>query len=131
MEIHLKIIGIIIVGLSIAHIIFPKYFNWKDEMTKVSLINKEMMYVHTFFIALTLLLMGLFCITESYQIITTHLGKQISLGFAIFWFARLSVQFFGYSSILWKGKRFETFVHILFSCLWLYFCTIFFVIYFR
>ena len=41
----------------------------------------------------------------------------IWIGLAIFWTVRLGVQFFGYSSVLWRGKTFETIVHILFSIL--------------
>ena len=40
------------------------------------------------------------------------------------------IQFFGYSNELWKGKTFETFIHILFIILWTYISTIFWVNYF-
>ena len=83
------------------------------------------MYVHTFFIALTVMLMGLLCITSARQLIETDLGKRIAFGLAVFWFARLMIQFFGYSSELWKGKAFETAVHISFSAIWVYFSLIF------
>jgi hypothetical protein len=53
------------------------------------------------------------------------LGQRICLGLAVFWTTRLFFQFFGYSSDLWKGKRFESIVHIVFSELWLYLSTVF------
>ncbi len=118
MELQLKIIGGLLVALALVHVIFPKYFNWEKELSLLSLINKQMMQVHTLFIALTLLLMGLLCLTSSKELITTVLGKRISLGFGIFWGVRLFIQFFGYSTKLWKGKTFETTIHILFSLLW-------------
>jgi hypothetical protein len=34
-----------------------------------------------------------------------------------------------YSSILWKGKTFETAMHILFSILWVYLSIIYFLIF--
>lgn len=83
------------------------------------------MTVHTFFIALTVFLMGLLCVTSADEIIETPLGKKIALGLGVFWGIRLVIQFFGYSSKLWKGKKFETTVHIVFSCLWLYLTLIF------
>ena len=83
------------------------------------------MKVHTFFIALTVLLMGLLCLTLTNELIETKLGKAVSLGFGIFWTARLWIQFFGYSSKLWKGKTFETTIHILFSLLWTYLSLVF------
>jgi hypothetical protein len=129
MHIHLKIIGLLLMVLSVVHAIFPKYFNWEKELKSLSLINRQMMTVHTFFIALTLFLMGLLCITVTNELIETQLGKTICLGFGIFWAARLVIQFFGYSPSLWKGKTFETTVHVIFSILWAYLSIIFFKIY--
>lgn len=130
MEIHLKIIGILLMFLACIHVIFPKYFDWKKNLAPLTLVNRQMMIVHTFFIALTVFLMGLLCVTSYTQIIETELGKKIALGLGIFWGIRLVIQFFGYSSKLWKGKAFETIMHIVFSFLWMYLTVIFFSIYF-
>ena len=56
MEIHYKIIGIILIALAFSHVIFPKYFKWEKELKSLSLINQQIMKVHTFFIALVVLL---------------------------------------------------------------------------
>ncbi len=87
------------------------------------------MYVHSFFIALVIFLMGLLCLTSSKELLTTTFGKQISLCLGIFWTVRLYVQFFGYSSQTWKGKSFETTIHILFSLYWAYLSIIFILVY--
>jgi hypothetical protein len=131
MEIHFKIIGVLLIALAFVHIVFPKYFNWDKELKSLSLINRQMMTVHTFFIALTVLLMGLLCLTSSAELIETNLGKKISLGLGVFWTVRLVIQFYGYSSDLWKGKKFETFMHIIFSLLWTYISIIFLTTYFN
>ena len=106
MHIHLKIIGTILVLLAFIHIGFPKYFKWKKELKSLSLINKQMMIVHTFFIALVVLLIGILCLTSSKELIETHFGRKITLGIGIFWITRLFFQLFIYSSKLWKGKLF-------------------------
>ncbi|MBC9797777.1 hypothetical protein [Sinomicrobium weinanense] len=129
MEIHFKIIGVLLMALALVHIIFPKYFKWNDELKSLSLINRQMMIVHTFFIALVVFLMGLLCLTSATELIETKLGKTISLGFGVFWGIRLFVQFFGYSSKLWKGKTFETMIHIIFSGLWIYLSAVFWINY--
>lgn len=113
------------------HSAFAKYFNWGNELKLISLINKQMMEVHTFFIALVVFLMGLLCITSAPELIDTPFGKKISLGLGLFWLARLYVQFFVYSPALWKGKKFETTVHVLFSVLWIYLSAIFLTNYFN
>jgi hypothetical protein len=130
MEINIKIIGVILFLLALAHVIFPKYFKWETELPNISLINRQMMYVHTFFIALTLLLMSLLCLTSANELIETRLGDRIDLGLGIFWTARLLIQIFGYSSELWKGKRKESIIHIIFTLLWVYMGVVFFMLYF-
>ncbi|MFY7938706.1 MAG: hypothetical protein ACOVOQ_15105 [Flavobacterium sp.] len=115
----------ILIGLALVHVIFPKYFNWKKELQFLSLINRQMMMVHTFFIALVVFMMGLLCFSSATELIETNLGRKISLGLGVFWLIRLFIQFFVYSSKLWKGKKFETLVHIIFALLWTYFSFVF------
>ncbi len=131
MEVHFKIIGVLLIALALVHSIFPTYFNWNKELKTLSLINQQLMTIHTFFIALTVFLMGVLCLTSSSEIIVTSLGKKISLGLGIFWTVRLIIQFFGYSTKLWKGKKFETFMHLAFSLLWTYLSIIFLATYFK
>jgi hypothetical protein len=129
MELHLKIIGVLLVLLALLHVIFPRYFKWKTELGLVSDINRQIMYVHAFFIAFGVFLMGLLCLTSSTELTTTTFGRKVSLGFGIFWMTRLLIQFFGYSPLLWKGKTFETTVHVLFTALWTYLSGVFLLIY--
>jgi len=131
MELHLKIIGTLLIALALVHVIFPRYFDWKNDLKPLSLINRQMMLVHTLFLALTVLLMGILCLTGATEITGTKLGNNIALGFFIFWLLRLIIQFFGYSAELWRGKRFETFVHVLFSLFWTYMCIVFFMVYWQ
>lgn len=129
MQIHFKIIGVLLMILAFIHVIFPRYFNWKVELKTLSLINRQMMTVHTFFVALVVFLMGLLCLTSTNELIESPLGKTISLGFGIFWSMRLFIQFFGYSMELWKGKPFETLVHIVFTGFWVYLSAVFWLNY--
>ena len=129
MEIHFKIIGILLIALALVHIGFPRYFKWKVELSSLSIMNRQMMYVHSFFIAFAVFLMGLLCLTSANELVSTVLGKRISLGLGIFWSMRLIAQFIVYSSKLWKGKTFETTIHILFSLFWAYLSTLFILAY--
>ena len=129
MELHFKIIGVLLILLGLLHFVFPKYFSWKQQLSSLSIINRQIMYVHSFFIALVVFLIGLLCLTSSDELLRTALGKRICLGIGIFWIARLYVQFFGYSPKIWKGKSFETTVHILFSIFWAYLSVIFIMTY--
>ena len=120
MTLQLEFIGVLLVVLALLHAGFARYFNWRQEFAGVSMINREMMYVHTFFVAFTVLLMGLLCLTSAPELLGTALGRRVCGGLAAFWTARLLTQFVGFSSALWRGKPFETPVHIVFTALWIY-----------
>jgi hypothetical protein len=128
MEVQLKVIGFLLVVLALLHAAFARYFNWRREFAAVSLINRQMMYVHTFFVAFTVFLIGVLCLTSAAELVNTPLGHKLALGCGLFWLARLIVQFFGYSAVLWRGKRFETAVHVVFSVLWAYFSAVFLLV---
>jgi len=128
MDTQLKVVSILLFALAGANAFLPHHFNWKTDLAPIKLLNRQIMYVHTFFIAFILILMGLLCLTSSNDLLTTVLGRRIAIGLAAFWIARLLIQLFGYSSRLWKGKRFETSVHVIASLLWLYFSIVFIVI---
>lgn len=125
MEVHLKIAGAILLTLAIMHIIIPKYFKWEEEMTSVSLITKQILYVHTFFIGFTVLLMGLLCLCYAHELLYNPLGRVICLALFGFWLTRLIFQFFVYSPRVWRGKKFETVMHVLFSIVWVYLTAVF------
>ena len=128
MELQLRLIGFFLVVLAVLHVGFARYFNWRLEFAAISQINRQMMYVHTFFVAFTVLLMGLLCLTSAPELVGTPLGHKLALGCGAFWLARLLIQFFGYSSQLWRGKRFETVVHVAFSLLWTYLSVVFILV---
>ncbi len=131
MTLHIKIVGSLLLLLALMHVVIPRYFNWTQSLSGLSLINKQIMYVHTFFIAFMVLLMGLLCIYSGNELVNSQLGQHISLGLFIFWFTRLLFQFFVYSPKVWRGKKLETFVHIVFALLWSYFSSVFFIVYWQ
>jgi len=128
MKTQFEIIGFLLVLLAALHVGFAWYFNWRRELAGLSLINRQMMYVHTFFVAFTVLLMGLLCLTSAAELTDTALGRRLALGCGVFWLTRLLVQFFGYSPLLWRGKRFETVVHVVFVAFWTYLSAVFLLV---
>jgi hypothetical protein len=115
---HLRAVGALLVVLAAVHVVFPRYFRWSTDLAPLSLINRQLMQVHTFFVALAVGLMGLLSWFEAPGLVETPLGRRVSAGLAVFWGARWYAQHFVYSSALWRGKAFETAVHVLFTLLW-------------
>lgn len=114
-----------LIVLSLVHVIFPKRFGWQNELKNLQLINRQLMYVHTFFVALVVFLMGVLCLTSANELVETNLGRKVAFGLWVFWTLRLIFQFFVYSTDLWRGKKFETAVHVVFSLFWIYLSMVF------
>lgn len=129
MELHLRVIGWIMIALAFVHVGFPRYFQWKKELEGLQLINKQVMEVHTFFVAFVVFLMGALNVVVTPEEVTSSLGEKLWLGMTLFWGTRLAIQFFWYSPKLWKGRVFETTVHGVFCLLWSYFTAVFLMLY--
>lgn len=120
-ELHVKFAGAVLLLLAAVHLTFPRRFNWREELARLSLLNRQIFQVHTFFICLVLTLMGaLSAFGAALLLEPTPLARLVLLGFAIFFGVRLVCQWFVYDSALWRGQRFNTFMHVVFSALWTY-----------
>jgi hypothetical protein len=123
---HLRIAGVLLGLLVILNIFVPRRFKWREELANVSLLNRQIFQVHALFIIVILAMFAALLLTCARQIAEpTPLARAILVGLTAFWTLRLFVQFFVYDSALWRGKRFETVMHILFSLLWTYFVAVF------
>jgi hypothetical protein len=120
LEILLRIAGAGLVLLALLHVPIGRKLRWREDGQKLRPENEQVFHVHTFFVCLTVVLMGLPCLVAPAVFLTkSEAGMWVSGSFALFWAARLYCQFFVYRSDLWRGKRLETFVHWCFAFIWL------------
>ena len=126
LELPIRIAGGLQIALSLLHTVFPAKFQWREELARLSLINRQLFQVHTLFIALLVLLLGVLSLFFAPALLSSgRLSRLVLSGISFFWFARLLAQFFLYSPVLWRGNRFRTAVHILFSMLWAYLAAVY------
>jgi hypothetical protein len=120
-ELLLRIAGALQIGLAAIHVFFPARFNWREELARLSLLNRQVFVVHTVFICVVLLLMGALSLLAPQALLeNSALSRLVLGGFAAFWGLRLLFQWFVYDSRLWRGDRFNTTVHVVFSAMWIY-----------
>jgi hypothetical protein len=93
LELNLTIAGALLVGLGALHAVLPLILRWDRELAAASRINREVSYVHCFFIGLACVLWGLLPLTAGRLLLTpgpvTHL---VLTGAIIFWACRLVIQ---------------------------------------
>ena len=121
LTVHLQVVGLLLMVLGLSHVFFNRYFGWDVELTRVSLFTRRVFFVHTFFIAMTVTMMGAFCAVYAGALVEPQvLSRAILAGMVVFWGSRLVAQFTAYESAIWRGDRFRTRMHVAFSILWVY-----------
>jgi hypothetical protein len=119
--IHLRIVGLVMASLVAVNLIVPVRFNWRDEMARLSLVNRQVFQAHGIFLVLTLALFSALLLTSADTLLEpTRLSRAVLAGLTIFWGLRMLMQWFFYSPELWRGHRFNTVMHGVFSMIWVY-----------
>jgi hypothetical protein len=124
--VHLHVGGFAMASLVLVNLFVPSRFHWRDEMSRLSLVNRQIFQVHAGFLVLTLGLFSTLLLTCADALLEpTRLSRAVLIGLTIFWALRMVVQWCFYSAALWRGHRFNTFVHCMFSVLWIYLTGVF------
>jgi hypothetical protein len=123
---HLQAGGVLMAALVVVNLFVPSRFHWREEMSRLSLVNRQIFQVHSVFLVLTLGLFSALLLTCARALVEpSRLSRAVLSGLTIFWGLRLVMQWFFYSPELWRGHRFNTVVHYVFSAIWIYLTTVF------
>lgn len=119
LELLLRLAGAGLIILAVLHIPIGRYLKWREDAARLTPANRAVFRVHTFFICLLLMLMGLPCCFEPQIFLErTRAGLWFAWSFSAFWTIRLYFQWFVYPVDLWRGKRMETAIHWWLSLVW-------------
>ncbi len=118
---HLRAVGLVMAALAVVNVGVPSRFHWKEELSRVSLLNRQIFQAHSVFIVLLLALFSLLFLTCAEALLQpTRLSRAVLCGLTIFWGLRMLMQWFFYSPSVWRGHRFNTVMHGVFSVTWIY-----------
>jgi len=93
MTLNLTIAGVLLVALGALHIALPTVLGWHRELAGASRLNREVSYVHCYFIGLACLLWGLLPLTAASQLLQPGpVTRPVLIGAVIFWASRLIIQ---------------------------------------
>ena len=124
--VHLRIVGLLMALLVVVNLFVPGRFHWREEMARLSLLNRQIFQVHNFFIVLILALFSALLLTCSEALLEpTRLSRAVLIGLTIFWALRMLMQWAFYSPEIWRGNRFHTAMHWVFSVAWMYITGVF------
>ncbi|MCW1921092.1 hypothetical protein OKA05_00915 [Luteolibacter arcticus] len=122
----LRFAGAGLIVLAFLHLPMGRRLLWKEDAARMSVLNAAVFHVHTFFICLAVLLMGVPCLLDPGVLLEkSRAGLWGSWSLCLFWLCRLWCQWFVYLPSWWKGLRFETAMHWVFTGIWLFLTVLF------
>jgi hypothetical protein len=91
----IRIGGLLHFGILIASALVPQVLDWRAELRKLQPLSRQLVWVHGVFIVLTIIALGAIA-TFNAPILAAGglLASSVCAFIAIFWLARLSLQFF-------------------------------------
>ena len=124
--VHLRVVGVVMACLVVVNLVVPRRFHWREEMSRLSLLNRQIFQAHNVFLILTLALFSALLLTSGAALLEpTRLSRAILAGLTVFWGLRMLMQWYFYSPLIWRGHRFNTVMHYVFSVVWVYVTTVF------
>jgi hypothetical protein len=118
---HLRLAGSMIVALGIAHAFLPAALDWSRGLATLSLLDRQIAYVHSAYIGLTCVLLGLLPLALPDALVRGDaLATAVLIGLTGFWGSRLVVQLCVYDTRHWRGDRLRTAAHLGLVPLWTY-----------
>jgi len=124
--VHLRLVGVVMASLVVVNLMVPGRFHWREEMSRLSLVNRQIFQAHSVFLVLTLALFSALLLTCGTALLEpTRLSRAVLFGLTVFWGLRMLMQWYFYSPLIWRGHRFNTVMHYVFSVVWVYVTSVF------
>jgi hypothetical protein len=125
-ELQLRLVGALLLGVAALGVAVHRHFGWGDEIQRLTLLTRQVFLIHSAFVTLVLAMLGAMLLTVAPALLEPGpLPRAVLIGLIVMWTARLLAQWFFYDPSLWRGDRFRTFMHVLFSVLYAYFVATF------
>ena len=121
-ELHLRIVGALLLGIAALGVAVHRHFGWGAEIQRLTLLTRQVFLIHSAFVTVVIAMLGVLLAGYAPALVAPGpLPRAILVGLLVMWAARLLAQWFFYDPSLWRGDRFRTFMHVLFSVLYTYF----------
>jgi hypothetical protein len=93
LTLDLEIVGGVLIALGISHLALPRILGWRQGFATLGKLDREVSYVHSYFIGLACVLWGLFPLLAGHEMLARgSVTSLVLVGAAIFWMSRLIVQ---------------------------------------
>ena len=91
-EISLFAGSIFNLGFTVFHLFFWKLFDWKKDLASLTPVNRSVMQILNLCLTFMIFVMAYLSLFLPREMLTTSLGKNLLVAFALFWFLRMLEQ---------------------------------------
>lgn len=87
--------GLLHFGILIASALTPQVLDWRNELQRLALLMRQLIWVHGIFIVITIIGFGVLTVANARALAGgTPLARSVCGFIALFWASRLAIQFF-------------------------------------
>jgi len=86
--------GLFNLGFAVFHLFFWKLFDWKKDLASLTPVNRSVMQILNLCLTFMIALMAYVSLFLPREMLTTNLGWNLLVAFALFWFLRMLEQAF-------------------------------------
>ncbi len=108
MDILVSIGGIYCFAFAIFHLLFWRIFNWADDLSSLSFLNRAIMQVVNLSLTFVFVIFGYVSLLHPKEMLETHLGRNLLALIAIFWLFRAIQQVVFFKLSHWGSVVFLT-----------------------
>ena len=113
LELLLRIVAAMQIGLAVLSLCLPRILDWKADIARMSLLVRQVFEIHSWFIALTLVIWGVLTwhFAPEMARAPTELSMWLCGAIGVFWGIRSVMQWTHYSASHWRGNPGRTVIH--------------------
>lgn len=113
LDLLLRFVALLQLGLAVLSLFLPRILNWKPEMDRMSRLVRDVFEIHSWFITLTLVIWGVLTWRFAPEMAhaPTALTRWLCAAIGIFWGIRCVLQWTHYDPSHWRGIPSRTIIH--------------------
>ena len=115
-----QLLKILLIGAAVGQLVLAclnlrldKLLHWESELAGMSLLLREVFFVHKWFISIILAIFGVITLrfADDLSVGLNPMGHWFAVGIGLFWGIRTIIQWLYYSRSHWVGDKGKTIVH--------------------
>ena len=110
----LEIAAVLQLGVAVLNLFLIRLLDWRQELSRVPLLMREVFQVHVWFISITLAIFGVMTWRFAGEIANRQnpVAQWLAGGIGSFWAVRTVLQITYYSASHWRGQVGRTVAHV-------------------